>query len=191
MSGIGKLISFLLLLSIAYGVNSQDLFESEIMIEQVEQTAFQLPVDFTASDVFLKQSGSDNTAKLTQEGYNVKMYVIQNSMFGRGNSVTVNQNGSNLYAGVAQSGFSNSVDLDMVGNYMMAGIGQAGYNNNVDLDLEGNLMYFGILQIGHNHNIEYASSGNEIGFGFNSTLSVVPIKITQKGMGANLIIKGK
>lgn len=191
MSGIGKLISFLLLLSIAYGVNSQDLLESEIMIEQVEQTAFQLPVDFTASDVFLKQSGFDNTAKLTQEGYNVKMYVIQNSMFGRGNSVTVNQNGSNLYAGVAQSGFSNSVDLDMVGNYMMAGIGQAGYNNNVDLDLEGNLMYFGILQLGYNHNIEYASSGNEIGFGFNSTLSVVPIKITQKGMGANLIIKGK
>ena len=191
MPGVGKLVSLLLLLLVAMGASSQDVLESEIMIEQVEQSAFQLPVGFTANEIVLKQSGTDNMATLSQEGSHIKLYVIQHGMWSQGNSAFVDQDGSNLYAGVVQIGSENSVNLNMNGNNMMAGIGQAGYNNNVELDLEGDNMYWGILQIGRNHNIVYSneSSGNEIGFGINSTYGAVPIKITQKGMGAKLIIR--
>jgi hypothetical protein len=192
MSGIGKIISVLLVLGITLGARAQDLADSEIMIDQVQEVFIPASVDFTASDIFLRQSGSDNTAKLIQDGSHVKLYVIQQGMCGQGNNVTVTQDGSNLYAGIAQVGSLNSVYLGMEGRDMMVGIGQLGYENNVKLDLKGDHKYFGIMQIGRHHNIEFESltSGTEIGFGLNGTMGVVPIRITQKGMGANLIIRG-
>ena len=167
----------------------QGLSDSDILISQVTKAELCLPVGLTASEAYLKQIGDGNSAVLDQRGENVNIYVLQDAFFGEGNRVTISQNGSDMYAGVTQLGSSNTVSLSMDGDNIYAGIGQKGWRNNVDLDLIGDNMLFGIIQIGWKNNIEYeTTSGNMIGLGFNDYL--VPIKITQKGMGANLIIHG-
>ena len=126
---------------------SGDVFIDQIYKQPNNSTVTRV---ISENDLFLKQSGYQNTAAVLQSAGSIGANLAMIQQFGGFQEVLLNQFGSNNQAKFNQLGFGNEIDVTQDGVFISTNIYQFGVKNHVLQELGRDNTNYTVIQSGYN-----------------------------------------